>query len=140
MDDLLRGSVAQPSFRATLVGSFSALALLLAMVGLGGVVAYSVRQRTREIGVRMSLGATPRSVALLVLRDAARLAVVGALAGVLAGLVAADALRSMVFGVDVRDPWTLAAAPLLAILVAIGVSWLPARRAARVDPLKALSE
>jgi ABC-type antimicrobial peptide transport system permease subunit len=139
LDDLLAGSVAVPRFRGTLLGAFAALALVLAMVGLGGVIAYSVRQRRREIGVRMALGATPRAVSRMVLAEAARLLMVGALLGVLSAVLAGGALESLVFGVSARDPWAVAAAPLLIALLGLAVSWLPARRAARSDPLRGLA-
>jgi putative ABC transport system permease protein len=139
VDDLLATSVAAPRFRGALLGAFAALAVLLAMVGLGGVIAYSVRQRRREIGVRIALGATPRAISSMVLGEAGRLILAGGMVGVLGAVLAAGALESMVFGVNVRDPWTVAAAPVLIALVGFAVSWLPARRAARTDPLRGLA-
>jgi putative ABC transport system permease protein len=139
MDDLLGDSVADSNFRATLFGAFAVLAVLLAMVGMGGVVAYSVRQRTREIGVRLAMGAAPSRVSRMVLVEAARLGFAGALAGVVAALLASRALEGMVFGVSARDPWTIGVALVLVALMGTLVSLLPARRAARVDPLRALA-
>jgi predicted permease len=139
VDDLLAGSVAAPRFRGVLLGSFAALAVLLAMVGLSGVMGYSVRQRSREIGVRMALGATPKAVSAMVLGEAARLLIAGAAVGGLAAVLAAGALQSMVFGVGVRDPWAIAAALLLVAALGLAVSCVPAHRAARSDPLRALA-
>jgi putative ABC transport system permease protein len=139
MDDLLGDSVADSNFRATLFGAFAVLAVLLAMVGMGGVVAYSVRQRTREIGVRLAMGAAPSRVSRMVLVEAARLVFAGAVVGVVAALLASRALEGMVFGVSARDPWTIGVALVLVALMGTLVSLLPARRAARVDPLRALA-
>ena len=139
LDDLLDRSVAAPRFRALLLGAFAALAVLLAVVGLTGVVAYSVRQRTREIGVRVALGARPSEVSGMVVREGAVLVAAGAAAGLVLALLGADVLESMVYGVDVRDPWVVVGAPLLLGAVALLACWLPARRAARVDPVRALT-
>jgi putative ABC transport system permease protein len=139
MDDLIASRVAQPRFRAALLGTFAALAVGLAVVGLYGVVAYSVRQRTREIGLRVALGAAPGGVARMVLGESARLTAGGLVAGTLGALVAADLLRSMVFAIDVRDPIVLLGAPIALGIVTVAAAWLPARRAARVDPMRALA-
>ena len=120
------------------LGIFAALALVLAVVGLYSVVSYAVAQRTRELGVRIALGAPRRSVLLLVVAQAARLA----LAGVVGGLAAAFALSSVVskllYQVSVLDPISFTAAPLVLAIVALVASYAPARRATKVDPLVAL--
>ena len=120
------------------LGIFAALALVLAVVGLYSVVSYAVAQRTRELGVRIALGAPRRSVLLLVVAQAARLA----LAGVVGGLAAAFALSSVVskllYQVSALDPISFTAAPLVLAIVALVASYAPARRATKVDPLVAL--
>jgi putative ABC transport system permease protein len=139
MDELIDQRVAQPRFRAALLGAFAALAAMLAVVGLGGVMAYSVRQRTREIGLRVALGAAPGRVTAMVLREGVVLTGGGLIVGTVAAVIAADLLRSMVFGIDVRDPLVILGAPLLLGLITTAAVWLPARRAARVDPMRALT-
>jgi len=123
---------------AWLVGGFAAMALLLAVVGLYGVVAYSVSQRTREIGVRMALGAEPRKVHGMVLREAARLAAVGILAGLACALGATTLLGKLLFGVRSWDVPTLVAVAVVLAVCALIASYIPARRAAAVNPVEAL--
>ena len=123
---------------AWLVGGFAVLALLLGIVGLYGVVAYSVSQRTREIGVRMALGAQRTSVYGLVLREAAWLVTLGVLVGVVLSLGITFLMRSLLFGVRSWDISTLGAVAILLGVSALLASYIPARRAARVDPMVAL--
>jgi predicted permease len=123
---------------AWLVGGFAALALLLGVVGLYGVIAYSVSQRTREIGVRMALGAEPGAVYGLILRDAAWLAAVGIGIGLVCSAAAARLIRGLLFGVQPWDVPTLAAVAALLAIAALLASYFPARRAASVDPVVAL--
>jgi predicted permease len=123
---------------AWLVGNFAALALLLGAVGLYGVVAYSVTQRTREIGVRMALGAERSSVYRLILKDAGRLAIFGVAMGLVASLAAATLLRGLLFSVRSWDIPTLFAVAAVLSVAALLASFLPARRAAAVNPIKAL--
>jgi predicted permease len=123
---------------AWLVGAFAALALLLSVVGLYGVIAYSVSQRTREIGVRMALGAERGAVYGLVLREAGRLSVLGIALGVVAALACGSLLRGMLFGVHPWDAPTLAAVAVLLAAATFLASYLPARRAASVNPVQAL--
>jgi predicted permease len=123
---------------AWLVGGFAALALLLGVVGLYGVIAYSVSQRTREIGVRMALGAEPGAVYGLILRDAAWLAAVGIGIGLVCSVAAARLIRGLLFGVQPWDVPTLAAVAALLAIAALLASYFPARRAASVDPVVAL--
>ncbi len=125
---------------AWIVGGFAALALLLSFVGLYGVIAYSVSQRTREIGVRMAFGAQRSSVYRLILGEAGRLAVVGIALGLLGSLAVTTLLHSLLFRVASWDPATLAAVAIVLGSSALIASWLPARRAARVDPIVALHE
>jgi len=123
---------------AWLVGGFATLALLLGVVGLYGVIAYSVSQRTREIGVRMALGAQRRSVYQLIMREAAWLVGVGVAAGILCSIAAATLIRGLLFRVQSWDAATLAAVPAVLAVSALLASYIPARRAARVDPMVAL--
>jgi predicted permease len=138
MDDVIDASVAQPRFSATLVGLFAALALVLATVGLYGLIAYSVSQRTNEIGIRMALGAQPEDVLRLVLGQGARLAVAGVAIGVVASLGLTRLLASLLFGVSAYDPVTFTAMAILLCAVALLACYIPARRAMRVDPIVAL--
>ena len=117
---------------------FAALALLLAAIGLYGVVAYSVSQRTNEIGIRMALGATREDVLRLVLRYGAGLALIGIALGFIASLAATRVLSSMLFEVSPDDPQTFVAVALLLMAVVLLASYIPARRAAKVDPMVAL--
>lgn len=130
----------RPRFNAVLLGIFAGMGLLLAAIGLYGVVSFLVAQRTQEIGVRMALGATPRAIARLVLEHAARWTAAGAALGVIGSLVAVRLLRTMLFQVPARDPWTLAAAVVVLLAVALVAAWIPSRRAARVDPMQALRQ
>jgi predicted permease len=123
---------------AWLVGSFAALALLLSVVGLYGVIAYSVSQRTREIGVRIALGAQRGMVYQLILRQAARLIALGLVAGLAGSIAAASLMRNLLFGTQAWDAFTLAAVVLVLGTSAVAASFLPARRAASVNPLEAL--
>ena len=123
---------------AWLVGGFAGMALLLSVVGLYGVVAYSVSQRTREIGVRMALGAQRSSVYDLVLREASFLIAVGIFVGVVCGIAAAMLMRGLLFGVNSWDVPTLAGVSSTLAAAAFFASYLPARRAASVNPVVAL--
>jgi ABC-type antimicrobial peptide transport system permease subunit len=114
------------------------LALLLSCLGLYGILSYAVARRTNEIGIRMALGADRRDVLWLVLRDALRLVLIGAALGVPAALMAARLIASQLFGVSSADPAAILAATLTLLAVAVLASYLPARRATRVDPLVAL--
>jgi predicted permease len=123
---------------ATLISAFAGIALLLAALGLYGVMAYTVTQRTREIGVRVALGARQRDVLTLVVGDGARLAVAGVLVGVVLAVGVTRLIGAMLIGVRPYDPLTFAAVSAVLATVALLASWLPARRASRVDPMVAL--
>jgi putative ABC transport system permease protein len=135
---LVGASIARQRFAMTLFGVFAGVALLLAAIGIYGVMAYSVSQRTGEIGVRMALGAHTRDVLRLVLSQGARLIAAGALAGVAGGLLLTRFLERLVFGVSTSDPLTFAATAALLAVVAGAACLLPARRATRVAPMAAL--
>jgi putative ABC transport system permease protein len=138
LETIVQASTAQTSFTMAVLGSASAVALLLALVGIYGVISYVVGQRTREIGVRLALGATGESVRRLVVRQGMLLAGVGVALGLIVALLASQVIDSLLFGVDSRDPLTYAAVALSLGLVAALASWVPATRAAGVDPAMAL--
>jgi putative ABC transport system permease protein len=138
MNELLAGELARPRFNTGLLDVLATLALVLAVTGLYGVMGTHVAQRTREMGIRMALGADAARVSRQVVRQGMQLALAGVAAGVGAALVATRLLRSLLFGVSPVDPLTLVSAALLLLLAALGASYLPARRATRVDPMVAL--
>ncbi|MES1242474.1 MAG: ABC transporter permease [Acidobacteriota bacterium] len=138
MEDLVSASVSQPRFYMLLLGGFAAVALLMAAIGMYGVIAYGVSQRSQEIGVRMALGATRDRVVRMVLRQGLALALLGAAAGVAGALFATRGMRSLLFGVSAGDPAIYMGVAAVLVLVAALASYLPARRAARTEPQMAL--
>jgi putative ABC transport system permease protein len=138
MTDRVAAASAQSRFIATLLALFAAVALALALMGIYGVMAFAVQQRTREIGIRMALGAEPGSVLRLVIGEGATLAAVGAIIGVAAALLLTRVMRSLLFEVVPSDPVTYLAIVAVLAGAALLASWLPARRASRVDPVEAL--
>jgi putative ABC transport system permease protein len=139
MDQALADAVGQPRLRAWLLGLFAATAILLAMTGLYGTMAYAAQQRTREIGLRIALGATPRQATGLLLGSGLRLAAIGIGAGLAGSIGVARALSTMLFGVRASDPATFIAVPVMLGLVAAVACYLPARRARRIDPIAAIN-
>jgi predicted permease len=138
MTEVVRSSLARLSFTMLIIGVAGVVTLLLGAIGLYGVIAYVVSLRTREIGVRIALGAQPRAVARMVTRQGITLTVVGIAAGLVLFALVARFIRSLLFGVALSDPLTLGAVSLVLLAIAALASWIPARRAARVDPLEAL--
>jgi putative ABC transport system permease protein len=138
MDQVLARSLALRSFMMMLLSIFGGLALVLASVGIYGVISFAVSQRTREIGVRMALGARPADVLRMILREGLKLVAVGVVLGVAAALMLTRLLESMVYGVSVRDPLIFVLVNLLMVAVSLAACYVPARRATRVDPLVAL--
>ncbi|MDP2997959.1 MAG: ABC transporter permease [Bryobacterales bacterium] len=138
MESVLRRWTSQRRFTMVVLAAFAGVALVLAGVGLYSVLAYSVSLRTREIGVRVALGADPRSVARLVVRQGLALTLIGVGVGLAGAFALTRLMASLVFGVSATDPYTFAAVALLLIAVAVAASYLPARRAARIDPMEAL--
>jgi putative ABC transport system permease protein len=138
MEDNMAGTVAQPRFRTWLIGIFAALALTLAAVGIYGVTSYSVTQRTSEIGIRVALGAQPSDVFRILVGEGLRFALIGVAIGLAGALVLSRLLGSFLYDTSAADPLTFAAVAMLLTLVAVGASYIPARRAMRVDPMVAL--
>jgi putative ABC transport system permease protein len=140
MEDVVAGALSRPRFNLVLVGSFALVALSLAAVGIYGVVAFFVTQRTRELGIRMALGASAPAVMRLVLVEGMGPVLVGAASGVVGSLAATRALRALLFGVTPLDPFSISAAPAVLVAVACLACYVPARRALGVDPMVALRE
>jgi putative ABC transport system permease protein len=138
MTAVIGASIAERRFTMFLLSAFAAVAVALAAIGIYGVLAYLVSQRTQEIGVRLAIGAAPGDVARLFLREGARLAIVGLAAGFAGAAAVARALSTLLFGVTATDPATFAAVAGALALVALAAAYVPARRAARVDPMAAL--
>ena len=138
MDEILGEPLAQPRLGALLTSTFGLVALLLAAIGLFGVMASLVRERTREFGIRMALGASAGRVRMAVLRRAALVAGSGAVVGLVVALASSRLLTALLFGVSPTDPIALGAACLVLLVVAAAAAYLPARRATSIDPVQAL--
>jgi len=138
MNELLSKSVAQPRFRTLILGVFAAVALLLAVVGIFGVMSYLVGRRTRELGLRMALGATHQNVLRMILREGLSVVLIGIGLGLVEALLLARWIKSLLFGIAPADPVTFLSVGILLTLVALAACYIPARRAVRVDPMVAL--
>jgi putative ABC transport system permease protein len=138
MDQLLAGTLSRSRFMMLVLGVLAALALVLACVGIYGVIAYSVTQRTQEFGIRMALGANRRDVFRLVLGEGTRLTLLGIGLGIVAGLLVTRLMATLLYGVSATDPLTFTAVALLLAFVALAACYIPARRATKVDPIVAL--
>ena len=138
METVVRETFARQTFSALLLGGFSLVSLLLAAVGIYGVLAYAVTERTREIGVRMALGAEPGGILTLVLASGMRVVLLGALVGMSGAMALTGVLKSLLFGVKAHDAVTFAIVPAVLIAVALLAAYLPARRASRLTPVDAL--
>jgi ABC-type antimicrobial peptide transport system permease subunit len=138
LSQIVAASIAQPRFYTTLLTAFAGTALVLAALGLFGVISVGVSQRTREIGVRMALGARAEDVLRLVLREAAALALVGIAVGLAAAFALSRTLSTLLFNLSPTDPVAFGVAPVVLLLTALVAALLPARRASNVDPIEAL--
>lgn len=140
MDQWVSSNAAEPKLNAMLLSVFAGVALLIATIGIYGVLAYSVNQRAREIGLRMALGAQPRGVVQLIVGEGIKVVLIGIGIGLIAGFALGRALSSLVFGVAVRDPLTFAAVAVVLTAVGLAACAIPASRASRIDPMSALRE
>jgi putative ABC transport system permease protein len=140
MEENIATSVAEPRFRTTLLGIFAGCALLLSVIGLYGVMSYSVSQQAPEIGIRMTLGAQRSDILRLVLAQGLQLALVGVAVGVVAALALTRLLSNFLFAVGAADPVTYAAVAGMLTVVALVACYIPARRAMQVDPAVSLRE
>ena len=140
MNDVLDRSLASRRFSADLVGGLAGLAVLLASIGIYGLLAYMVGQRSREIGIRMALGARPEDIQRMFLRKGVALAGVGVVAGLIFSASTASVMASLLYGVRPHDPVVFVIVPLLLFAIAAVASYLPARRATQVNPLSAIRE
>jgi ABC-type antimicrobial peptide transport system permease subunit len=138
LQEMVERASAQMAFTMILIAAAAAVALLLGVIGIYGVMSYIVSQRTSEIGVRLALGAAPGTVATMILRQGGLVALTGAAIGLVAALAGSRVIASLLYGIGPRDPAVFAATTLLLLLVAAAACWLPARRAARLSPLEAL--
>ncbi|WP_187143388.1 ABC transporter permease [Terriglobus albidus] len=138
MDSMVADSDSLRNFDVLLLGGFSFLSLALAAVGVYAVMAYFVSQRTREIGIHIALGASSREVLRLILRQGARLAIVGSVVGVVGAFLLRKVMASFLYGLSANDPLILFTAPCMMVLVIVLACWLPARRATKIDPITAL--
>jgi predicted permease len=138
LEDQFDGTIAQERMVTTLCGFFGTLALLLAAIGLYGVMAHSVSRRVREIGIRMALGARPDEVLWLVLRETAWMIGLGALIGLPAAFALTRLVASFLFGLTPQDPWSIAGSTLVLFAITALAGYIPARRATKVDPMVAL--
>jgi predicted permease len=138
LEEIVEGSLERQRFLLRLLAAFAIVAILLAAVGVYGVMSYAVIERVPEVGVRLAIGASPRDIVRLVLRDGLVLGLAGVAIGMVAAAAGAGALRSLLFEVAPRDPVSLGAVSCLLLLATLTAAWLPARRASRVDPIKAL--
>jgi putative ABC transport system permease protein len=138
MDEVIGRSIAERRFTMLLLASFAAVAVLLSAIGVYGVLSYLVSQRTQEIGVRIAIGATAGDVVRLFVREGAALALIGVAFGLVGAMLVTRALTTLLFGVTTTDPFTFTAVAGTLAIVALLASYLPARRAARVDPMTAL--
>ena len=138
MDDLRATALQSDRFNLGLMGSFALLALLLAALGIYGVMTYTTAQRTRELGIRLALGAQARDVLTLVAVQGMKLAFIGVALGMLGSFALTRLMKSLLFGVGPTDPATFSLVPLLLVVVTLVACYIPARRATKVDPLIAL--
>jgi putative ABC transport system permease protein len=140
MAEVISGTISGSRFRTWLMSAFAACGLTLTLIGIYGVISYSVSQRAHEMGIRMALGASRANLLKLVLGSGARMALLGAVIGIMGSLLLMRVLSSQLYAIKPNDPATLIVAALLLVAVALLASYIPARRASRVDPMVALRD
>jgi ABC-type antimicrobial peptide transport system permease subunit len=140
LDDYVSDSVGGTRFEAVLLGIFGGLAFLLTAVGLYGVISYTVARRTREMGIRLALGANRKAITKMIVRNGTQLACTGVVIGLAAAFLLTRLVASLLYGVGPTDPLTFVCAPIALITIAILASYIPARRAANVDPMVTLRQ
>jgi putative ABC transport system permease protein len=138
MDQLISDSLRPQQFNLFLLGSFSVLAMTLAATGVYGLISHTTKQRTREVGVRMALGASRRDILMLLLKQGLTPALLGIVLGLIASIALTNLMKDLLFGVSAADPFTLALMAIMIMVIAVIACYLPARKAARIDPMKAL--
>ena len=138
MDEYISQSVSTPRFNTTLLSIFAAVALVLTVVGLYGVMSYAVAQRTNEIGIRLALGAQTKDVLSLIIKQGLQLILLGLAIGLLVAVALMKIISGLLFGVTTKDPFTFVAVAVVLTFIALLACYVPARRATKVDPLKAL--
>jgi len=138
LENQISETLATPRFRAVLLAGFAVIALLLATIGIYGVTAHAVGQRTHEVGIRMALGAASRDVLALMVIQHLKPALIGAAIGVAGAVILGQSLRTLMFGIKATDPMTFVTMAAVLVAVTVVACWIPARRATRVDPLVAL--
>jgi len=138
MEQVVADTIARDRFTMLLLSVFAGIALLLAAIGIYGLISYSVEQRTQEIGVRMALGAGSSEVLRLIFGQSMKLAAAGVVLGLALAFALTRVLSSLLFGVKAVDPLTFAAVAIILLLIALSATWFPARRAAAVEPVRAL--
>ena len=138
MDEYISQSVSTPRFKTTLLSIFAAVALVLTVVGLYGVMSYAVAQRTNEIGIRLALGAQTKDVLSLIIKQGLQLILLGLAIGLLGAVALMKIISGLLFGVTTKDPFTFVAVAVVLTFIALLACYVPARRATRVDPLEAL--
>jgi putative ABC transport system permease protein len=138
LEEIRDEAIAPQRLNATLIGLFAALALAIATVGVAGVLAFSVSQRTNELGVRMALGAGRSAILRMILGEGAAMALIGLVIGGLAAVPLSNLMNGLLFGIEPADPTTIVLAAMVLLVVAVSAAWVPARRATAVDPITAL--
>jgi ABC-type antimicrobial peptide transport system permease subunit len=138
MDDVMRGATTRERLMSVMIGAFATLATLVAAIGLYGMLAYAVAQRTPEIGLRMALGATRGGVRWMVLSQVGVIVMVGGTLGLACAVLVGRVAQTLLFGLQFHDPVVMASSIVVLVLVALAAGFLPAHRAARVDPMRAL--
>jgi putative ABC transport system permease protein len=138
LEELRNESIAPQRLNATLIGLFAGLALAIATVGVAGILAFSVSQRTNELGIRVALGAERGAILRMILGEGAAMALIGLAVGGVAAVPLSNLLNGLLFGIEPADPPTIAMAAVILFAVAMGAAWAPARRATAVDPMTAL--